>query len=301
MTESKVVGRRLGFWKGTSQFWLLFTFVFCPLCVILSVRYFLGLRHVDHLFDNFGEYLLPSALAAVGILMGPVGLVTLQSLRRAYVIVSACPACGFEASRDFGKADRKNPWPVPCRHCLAYLRVHPTKLVVREVPRNEPTDHLFQFGLIEEQYVGIVPRRDETDRPFAFAMPTICAICSAPDAPFLSEIGYCGDTSDPKGAMRGILYPMNYVGKATPSRNDELDNANRHIKTPVCAQHKDSIAMERDSGFLRFATYRYYREFCALNNITEGSDVAFARAHSDVPQATARVASADSNDRSASA
>jgi hypothetical protein len=233
--------------------------------------------------------------------MGPVGLATLQSRRRAYMIVSACPACGFEATRDFRNADRRNPWPIACRHCLAYLRIHPKTLAVREVRRDEPADHLLPFGLLEEQYVGIVPRRDEEDRPFAFVMPTICAMCSAPDAPFLSEIGYCGIV-DGKGELRGILYPMNYAGKTTPTKHDELDRANQHIKPPVCAQHKGAIAMERDSGFLQFASYRYYREFCALNKITEGPDVALARAQSTVPQAVARVASTnDSNDRSASA
>jgi hypothetical protein len=302
MAESKVVGRRLAFWKGTSQFWLVFTFVICPLCVILSVRYFAGLRHVDHLFDHFGDYLVPSALAAVGILMGPVGLVTLQSLRRAYVIVSACPACGFEATRDFGKADSKNPWPVPCGHCLAYLRVNPTKLVVRELATNTETDHLSHYGIVREQYEGVVSRRDDGDRQFNFAMPAMCAICCAGEAPFVSEIGVGGGSPD-WGVTRALFWePYNNPERKlnAPMREDEIERALKHVQTPACAQHKGKIAVERTTlGALFFTTYRYYKEFCALNKITEGPEVAFARAQSEVPQAVARVGG-DSSNRSAS-
>lgn len=51
-------------------------------------------------------------------------------------------------------------------------------------------------------------------------------------------------------------------------------------------------------------TYRYYREFCELNNITEGPDVAYAGADGKLPAAVAHVVpskGAGSSDRSASA
>lgn len=292
MTGSKVVGRRLGFWRGTNPFVLAFVFVICPLCVVLSARYLVGLRHVPNLFEDFGDYLIPSVLAVVGLLMGPIGLWTLSRSRRAYVIVSACPACGFEKQRDFGDAKQKNPTPVACGHCLAYLRVHPKKLVVRELSRDEPSNLISYYGLWSEQYVGIVPRRDDQpDRPFAFTMPQLCAICSAPDAPFLYKIGYCGPAGG-TGLLGKVAFPVNYAGKATPSARDDLEEANQHIQTPVCARHKDYIAMERDSGYLCFCSYRYYREFCALNHITEGPDVAYARVHGEAPKAVARVAAA---------
>ena len=287
MTESKVVGRRLGFWQGTTPFWRGFI-LFCPLCFVAGAAYLFHLRHLP-----FGviadDYFLQVGASVIGIIMGPVGLITLQSRRRAYVIASACPVCGVDAARDFGDANATRPSPVPCGKCVAYLHVQPKNLRVREV-RFDETSLYMDYGLLEQQYVGIVPRTDAEDRPFAFVMPTFCAICSAPDARFQKEIGYCGDTSDSKGALRGILYPMNYVGKGTPNRTDDLDNANRHIKTPACEAHKDKIAMERDSGYLRFASYRFYREFCSLNKITDGAHVALEKAEAGIPAAVARSA-----------
>lgn len=281
MTEGKVVGKRLGFWQGTAPWVLALIFVVCPLCVILSARFLIGLRHVP-----FGviadDYFLQVGASIIGLIMGPIGIATYVSSRRAYVVVSACPACGCEAMRDFGDARKKGVWPIECGHCLAYLRVQPRKLIVREIPLDEPTNYISLYGIQKEQYVGLVPRRDDEDRTFAFVMPQMCAVCCAANAPYLSQIGTLRETAG-KGALRGLAYPTNYVGKTTPAPKDDLDDANSHIQTPVCAAHKGEIAMERDGGYLWFGTYRYYREFCAANKITVGREVAAKTAAAATP------------------
>ena len=71
MTSTTVRGKRLGFWRGTIPLVLLFVFLLCPLCVVMSARYLVGLRHVPNLFEDFGDYLIQSAFAVVGLFMGP--------------------------------------------------------------------------------------------------------------------------------------------------------------------------------------------------------------------------------------
>jgi len=288
MTESNVVGRRLGWWVGATLFWRGFV-IACLASAALGAAFLVHIRHLPaHVIAD--DYFLQVGASILGIIMGPVGLITLRSLRRAYVIVSACPCCGVEARRDFGDLRRERPWPTPCGHCTAYLHAQRKSLRVREVRADEPSIGLTLYRMNQYQYVGIVPRRDEEDRPFAFVMPAFCAICSDPNAPFTHEIGFCGVTTDPKGALRGILYERNYVGKTAPTPPDDLENANRHLQTPACAAHKDKIAMERDSGVLQFCSYRFYREFCALNKITDGADLALQKAEAGFPSAVARSA-----------
>lgn len=266
MTQGKVVGKRLGFWRGTSPVLLAFIFGVCPLCLILSVRCFVGLRHLA-----FGEiaddHFLQVGASVIGILMFPFGMWLLSDARRAYTVVSACPACGVEHTREFRDPREKFPWPTACGHCFAYLRVRPGKLVVCEIPLDEPTTQLSHYGIETRQYIDIVPRREDAeDRPFAFVMPQMCAVCCAPNAPYLTEIGTLRDVAG-KGALRGIAYPMNYAGKTSAPPKDDLDDANGHIQPPVCTAHKTGIAMLRDGGYLCFITYRYYRAFCELNKL----------------------------------
>jgi hypothetical protein len=288
VTRGNVGVKRLGLWQGTTPFWRAFILL-CPLCAIVGAWYLASLRRLA-LVDIADNHFLQVGLAAIGVLMGPVGLITLRSRLRAYVIVSACPCCGVEAARDFGDLKRETPWPTPCGQCTAYLHAQRKSSRVREVRFDEPGIGLMHYRIIKQQYEGIVPRRDEEDRPFAFVMPTFCAVCSDPKAPFVHEIGFCGVATDSKGVFRGLLYPRNYPGKTAPTPPDDLDNANRHIQTPACAAHKDKIAMERDSGVLQFRSYRFYREFCALNNITDGEDAALKKAVAGLPQAVARDA-----------
>lgn len=264
---------------------------------VLGVAYFIHLRHVPGWFPHFESYFIQTALAAVGVIMGPVGLITLRSLLRSSVIVSACPVCGVEATRGFGDLKRESPWPIPCGQCTAYLHAQRKSSRVREVRFDEPSNGLTFYSLIKQQYVGIVPRRDDVEgRPFAFVMPAFCAICSNPKAPFTHESGFCGVTTDPKGEFRGLLYAYNYAGKTAPTTPDDLDVANRQIRRPACTAHKDKIAMERDSGWLQFCSYRSYREFCALNRILDGADAALKKASADTPTAVARVVPAKSDD-----
>ena len=301
MNETTVVGRRLG-WRGrATPFWRGFV-VTCLLGGVLGAALLIHIRHLPA-HEIADDYFLQVGASIIGIIMGPVGLITLRSLHRAYVIVSACPCCGVEARRDFGDLKQEHPWPTPCGQCTAYLHAQRKGLRVRELRPDEPSTGLMPYYLIKQQYVDIVPRRDEEDRPFDFVMPAFCAVSSNPSAPFVHEIGFCGDTSDPKGAWRGVLYDRNYVGKTAPTPPDDLDNANRHIQTPACAAHKDKIAMERDSGWLQFRSYRFYREFCALNKIVNGADLALQKAQTgsspaELPEAIARPTQRQDSDAS---
>ena len=256
MTQPKVVGRRIGFWQGTNSLMIAIIFGVCPLCVIFAVR-------------------AGGAFALAGLGVAALGVWLYRNERRAYVIISACPVCGVEAQRDFRDATNKKVWPVPCGRCLAYLRLQPKKLEVREEAFTASNAALTPYQLRSEQYEAVVPRRDDEDRQFEFAMPAMCAVCCASDAPFTREIGYAGNVDAGGGLTGTVLYRStnNPVGRP-PDRDDSFERALKHVQTPACAQHSkpgSGNAMEYDGGTLRFASYRFYKAFCELNHITADS------------------------------
>lgn len=292
MTQDNVVGKRLGFWHGTSPYVLAFIFVICPLAVIFSVRHLVGLRHVDSFWEHLDDLMIPTVLSVIGLLLGPVALFVLADHRRRYIVQSACPVCGFDSARDFGDLTQERVTPPACGHCLAYLQLNRKQLVVRELPLDTPSDGYTHYGLLKQQYVDVVSRRDDEDRQFAFVMPARCAFCGAADAPLRRDIDVAG-LSDDWGIARAIFWrPYNNPLRKmdAPVAPDEYVKALDHIQTPACSKHKDKTAMERsDIASLYFTTYRYYKEFCALNKITIGPDVALeaslATRESGIPEA----------------
>ena len=267
MTEPKVVGRRIGFWQGTDSWMLAIILLVCPLCVILSVRWLLGLSDLHaRLDEHFGDTVVGGALALAGLGMGALGARLFRSQRRAFVVVSACPVCGVEKQHDFGDATDKKAWPTPCGRCIAYLRIHPKKLEVREEALSAADPRRTAYKLRSEQYEPVVPRRDDGDRQFEFAMPAMCAVCCAPDSPFVAEIGYAG-TVDARGGLTGELLWRSYDNPSNGqiTRDDAFERALMHIQTPACEKHSKRFggyAMKYDGGEARFASYGFYKAFC---------------------------------------
>jgi hypothetical protein len=307
MTQAKVVGRRLGFWQGTDSVMLAIILVVCPLCVILSVRWFLGLGDIHTRLDNdLGDTVVGGALALAGLGIGAVGISLYRSARRAHVIVSVCPVCGAEGQRDFGNARNKGERPVACGYCLAYLRVDPKKLVVREEPPGTCDDRFSRYEVRFEQYDAIVPRGVGEDRPVEFTMPTMCSVCCTPDAPILEEIS---DHNTP--AAGGFIDAAtrrpynNSVAPLAETKNDRRERSLKHLKRPSCSKHINKNgwwhALEYERGSVRFASYPYYQEFCALNHISEGGIAASEKASaSGPPQAVARLRDERPEDRNSS-
>jgi hypothetical protein len=257
---------------------LMFIFVVAPICVVLAVRWFVGLRHVNGgLFsdDNVGDTVEGGLLALGGFGVGALALVLFRADQRSGVIESACPVCGAHGQRCFMEATNRQERPTPCGACPGYLRVSLATREVREESLDASDEKQLRFELRSEQYEPVVPRGDDEDHQFQFKMPSMCAVCGAPDAPLLRDIGESGRTLSTTSIGEQLTYRAYASGRSTTASPGELrDAALRHLKTPVCSQHPqrgffgDALAYQH--GTLRFASYGFYKAFCELNHITAG-------------------------------
>lgn len=274
--------------------------VVCPLCGLLAIRWFIELRHVDSPFgDNFGGTFMGGLLSLAGLAIAGFGLWLFNGARKTPVIACACPVCGIDRIRGFieqptpskamanlsEKARRraiekmeKDGWPTECGACIAYLRIRRETLEVREQSIDASDTSLTHYRVTPDQYVSITKRGDDAERTFQFQFPAMCAVCGAPDAPLRRKVG------DPNRSLGTTDIIDDYLLWEHPSfpgpktGGEQLDDALRGLETPVCANHTqtdyrgDALAYER--GTLRFASYRYYKAFCALNGITNAPPVA---------------------------
>ena len=108
-----------------------------------------------------------------------------------------------------------------------------------------------EYALPPERYLPVV--KIDNRSHFKFEMPAMCAICGSPDARQHREIG-CGSSGTTQDPSRGY--------------DDKLS----HLTAPVCKKHSEAEApsgdvLEYRSGKLMFASYRYYKAFCELNQI----------------------------------
>lgn len=56
-------------------------------------------------------------------------------------------------------------------------------------------------------------------------------------------------------------------GPRSPTDEDRLREELADVKVPVCAKHANERPLACMDGTLEFASYRYYKEFLALNYI----------------------------------
>jgi hypothetical protein len=103
--------------------------------------------------------------------------------------------------------------------------------------------------------------------------------------------------------------------EAVVSRRDDGDRKFAFVMPPMCAvccsREAPFVAtrckkgwwhaLEYERGSVRFASYPYYQEFCALNHISEGGIAASQKASpSGPPQAVARLRDERPEDRNSS-
>jgi hypothetical protein len=282
-----VIGKRLPFWRDMSLAGAAFVAV-SPLLILWAGRWFVGLaRQRGHLLDDghVGDTLVGSAFFAVVALVGLAGLWGFIKSLREFVLEFACPSCGVLQQRSFGAPSEPRTTSQPCRACQAYLRAR--GIEVREELSNAVDTMILPYEILPERYLPIATR-DALGR-FQFKMPPICANCGSSDAGHFRDIEKLGSrqidfgvvgsiasmavdevSTDAQLAYRNRLQHSAPITKEDPS--EALDAGLRDLKVPVCAKHtgqEDPLGdlLNYSSGRLSFASYRYYKAFCALNQI----------------------------------
>jgi hypothetical protein len=194
------------------------------------------------------------------------------------VLESECPSCGMRATREFDKR-----FPTSCANCPAYLRAEAD--VVREEQADAIMERFNPYRIAASRYLPAATR-DEQGK-VVFKMPPMCAMCCADangmrditDAYAAGDAGILGTLAEEAayGAMsresraRTGLWGPTGTGNVrnSPSRPTNTSEVTLdHLKLPVCAVHASGLsAIEHASSDLCFASYRYYKEFLALNYI----------------------------------
>ncbi len=196
------------------------------------------------------------------------------------VLASACPACGTRAERTFTAA------PTSCGTCAAYLRA--TGLEVREESPDALDLSIPPYALPPARYLPAAKR--DNHNHFKFAMPAMCAVCGAADAPKLRKIkdwstaaaggdggilGAVVSAAVTEVASTSYTYNHHPVSAAEPTPAAQYDELLARLQAPVCSVHEatpdaadDDNALAFHDGKLEFASYRYYKAFVVLNGIT---------------------------------
>jgi len=261
MTSNVVVGKRVKA-SGTPA-WVTWS-IAAVVLVVLSVRSFIE-----------GDTAFGAVFAVAGVVVALAGRALAGDEKRGSEILSGCPVCGVQRQRRFDMVGKEQTPHAACAACIAYLRLDLDSLQVKEEP-DDATGGFYFVG--RAQYESIVPRSDENDRPFNFVMPTICAVCGAPEAPVLRPLSVMTTTMDAGilGAVASEVANDAVGAKATrryesntPSSDAELDLALRHVEMHVCDKHTSIVdhGVEYGDGNLAFHSYRHYKAFCELNHI----------------------------------
>ena len=135
--------------------------------------------------------------------------------------------------------------------------------------------HGYPYVLTATQYKPAAKDPADTRRNFKFAMPTMCSICGDPDAPFKRTIYNSNNYDKDLFELANSGHAIGQVGSIPSGVTEDEKNDRRlgTLKSPVCAKHTEDAdrfadPLCRSGGDLRFASYRYYKAFCELNNIT---------------------------------
>ncbi len=224
--------------------------------------------------DNFGGTVVLGMAAIVAAVVGVV--VTRATLRRV-ALRGPCPSCGAMALRGFASPADPTSLPTQCGTCIAYLRATEADEVREET--DAQVQHLavkFPYALRADQYMPAVQHTNR--RFFTFEMPPMCATCGDPNATHKRDINDGDHFGDGLVDLASSGHAPGRVGAApsSPTQDDKNSQGLSNLKAPVCEKHTESADTFGDvigysSGKLEFASYRYYKAFCDLNNITRAS------------------------------
>ena len=216
-------------------------------------------------------------LGVVGVVAVVIGIVMTRAMLRGVALRGPCPICGAVADRKFASAVDPKTLPSACGTCIAYLRPNARNEVREETDtqvQNLPVK--FPYALSADQYMPAVQRTSRNY--FKFEMPTMCATCGDPNAPHKRDINDGDHFGDDIFDAANAGHAPGQIGAAASASTDD-DKHSRglsHLKAPVCDKHTEEAdtfgdVMRYSSGKLEFASYRYYKAFCELNNITRAS------------------------------
>jgi hypothetical protein len=203
-----------------------------------------------------------------------VGIFMLSGFESKNLLESDCPCCGAHETREFTTI------PTPCYRCIAYLRADGDR--VREESLDATTT--YGYSVYPDRYEPAVTRNARGR--MMFKMPAFCAICGKSDASQTRDVVVSSRTSSSgpswvgmavvqfsSGATRRKM-DLNYDGTVkqrgprSPTDEDRMREELADVKVPVCSEHASGTApLECVDGHLEFASYRYYKEFLALNHI----------------------------------
>lgn len=217
--------------------------------------------------DNIGPTVVFGAIALVIII---IGIFLTRSSMRVVSVEGPCPSCGANAVRQFDKPEDPTSSPSPCGACIAYLRASETAL------REEAIEATENYVLVPNQYLPALQRVSNRGG-FKFEMPTMCAMCGVPHAQHKFKIKN-GDAlvDDPIELFtkHNIVPMVGMAPNAGPPTEDEKNSKGlSRLTAPVCDKHTEEAEpfgapLEYRSGALEFVSYRYYKAFCEMNNIT---------------------------------
>lgn len=239
-----------------------------PAVMLAGIAWIVHVVRAGTMFDD----LLSVGLVGLALVVILFGVLITRTVMRAVVLEGPCPNCGVVAIRQFDKPSDPKSSPLPCGACIAYLRG--TGGVVRE----EAIDALdliqVNYELTWDQYGPAV--KASSGRYFKFIMPKMCAVCGDPNAPHALVI----DNANSGSAHDLDFLTQNHVinnptAKIEPTEDDKRNDKLSNLRVPVCDKHADKFdfrrALSAFGGTLRFASYRYYKAFCEVNQITQAS------------------------------
>lgn len=233
---------------------------------------------------RFNEGFVPTlGITVVVIILFVIGLAAgTRSAWAKYLarnlLESECPACGMRATREFDER-----FPTECTNCIAYLRADGD--VVREEQPDAVVERFNPYRVAAQRYLPAATRGENGQ--VMFKMPPACAMCGAAangmrditDAYAGGDAGVLGtlveeaayaSMSRESRARTGLWGPTG-TGNVRSSSSTSAEPSEvtlDHLKIPVCAAHATGMSpIKHASTDLCFASYRYYKEFLALNYI----------------------------------
>jgi hypothetical protein len=280
-TPKVVIGKRRSFLLGQRWKDLALSLVSIPVFV-WGVRWFIATLREGHLFDDdhFGHTIGGGVIVGFITLVSGIYVAALITSLRDVVLDSACPCCGAERRRNFRNPPCKDP--KACGACLVYLRANGLEVTEERLDAYE--EFATPYELSSERYLPAVRRRDVNQ--FEFRWPDMCAVCGAA-ATQRRDIGEWGKIQADMGILGEVVHIVGVEAGVAPRRDSEmvhhipssttktrteqLDAKLKYLEVPVCAQHTkrewSANPLEFKSGMLVFASYRYYKAFCELNQI----------------------------------
>lgn len=226
--------------------------------------------------DNIGPTVV---LGPVAIIVLVIGGVIVRSSLRGIMLRGPCPGCGAVAVRWYASPLDPRSLPTQCGTCIVYLRASSKDEVREEVeaPFHGLANEL-PYALSADQYMSAV---QHTNRKFfKFVMPKMCAACGDPNARDKRAIENGDYISKDLGPWSQQYHVLPQVGIAPgshpPSEEDINSKGLSNLQAAVCEKHTKKAepiweVMAYSSGKLEFSSYRYYKAFCELNNITQAS------------------------------